>query len=129
MLPSGDLNVTRKHSKQASTLLECDILKDGTTSIPIKPSLISKNTYDSRAFISGVPIKATEAEPVNGLSKYSVSATKRLKRKVNGKYEDCLSVLLFFRASVVPECVTFGYLYFRTKPYNPPSLLCHNCNR
>ena len=129
VLPSGDLNVTCKHSKQASRLLECDILKDGTTSIPIKSSLFSKKTYGSRAVISGVPIEATESELVTGLSKYSVSAAKRLKRKVNGKYEDCLSVLLFFRASVVPESVTFGYLYFRTKPYNPPPLRCHNCNR
>ena len=129
VLPSGDLNITCKHSKQASRLLECDTLKDGNLSIPIKASFFAKKTYGSRAVISGVPLDITETELLAGLTQYSTNAVKRLKRKVEGKYIDCLSVLLFFHSNIAPETVTFGYLHFRTKPYNPPPLRCHNCNR
>ena len=67
--------------KQAGGLLECDIVKAGSTSITIKSSLFSKKTYGSRAVISGVPIEAIESELVTGLSNYSFSAVKRLKKK------------------------------------------------
>ena len=63
--------------------------------------------------ISGVTIEASESELATGLLKYFVNAAKRLERKVNGKYVDCRSVLLFFHTNVVPESVTFGYRHFR----------------
>ena len=109
MLPSRDLNVTCKHSKQASRLLERDIPKDGTISIPIISSLFSEKTYSSRAVISGVPVEVKESELVTELLKYFVSSAKRLERKVIGKYVDCIS----FRADVLLESATFGYLYLR----------------
>ena len=65
IFPFGDLDVTCKHSKQASRLLECDILKDGTTSIPIKSSLFPQKTR--KVVISGVPIEATESELVTSV--------------------------------------------------------------
>lgn len=130
-LRSGDLLITCKTTKQVKALLESGSLSDRVSGkqIPIKSSLYPGRPYRNRAVISGVPLAISDSELVEELSNAGVSSVKRLKRKGQDGYLTSLSVLLHFHCDKIPDTVSYSYLRFRTRPYNPPPLRCFRCNR
>ena len=52
----------------------------------------------------GIPLEANGTELLSELSEYSANAVKWLERKHEGKYIDCISVLLIFH----PDSVAYG---------------------
>ena len=129
VLPSGDLAVTCKRPEQAQLLLDRDNITDSSTSIPVKTYLYRSKPYGSRAVVTGIPLEVNDDELKNSLSEYGITFLKRLKRKTAQGYEKSLSYLLCFKAEKPPVSINFGYLYLRTKPYNPPPQRCYKCNR
>ena len=129
LLPSGDLIIACKEQNQVNLLLECSCISVSDIKIPVKTSLFQTKPYVSRAVISGVPLDITEYELLEGLSSKNITYIKRLKRKTDKGLEDSLSVLLCFNSKEIPETLSFSYLYFRTKPYNPRPKRCYRCNR
>lgn len=129
MLNSGDLLISCVNGSQVKKLLECDTLTHAKANIPIKTSVFSPKPPTSRAVISGVPIDISEDELLDGFKSYKVSYVKRFRRKTEDGFQPCQAVLLNFASPTVPRFLTFAYLRFQTRAYNPPPTRCYNCNR
>lgn len=54
---------------------------------------------------------------------------ERLKRKVNGKLEDSLSIKITFKSTVIPKDIKIYSLSFKVRPFIPPPVQCFNCQR
>lgn len=128
-LPSGDLLINCFNEQQVKKLLDIDVLTHPKSPIPVTTSRYKNRKHASRAVINGVPSDLSEYEIVEFLSSYGVTFAKRLKRRTDKGLEDTMSVLICFSLPDPPSSVIIGYLRFRTKPFNPPPLRCHNCNR
>ena len=129
LLPSGDLLVTCKQPKQVSSLLDRDMITDGSNNIPLKTSLYKERRFQSRAVVYGVPIDMSEVEMVEYFANEGVVYAKRLKRKSEKGYVDSLCMMLGFSTNEYPSVLYYDYLKFHTKPYNPPPMRCFQCNR
>lgn len=130
VLPSGDLLITCNNIKQVATLVNSNLITDGKTNIEISGTAYPARSYRSRAVISGVPLELTNDELIEDLSEYGVRSVKRLTRITSERKKvETMSVLLHFQSDQYPTSVSLGYLYFRTRPYNPPPVRCFKCNR
>jgi len=107
------------------------------------PSITNLGTYtvrcyqpNSDVYIHGVlsPIALdVDLDSLKEHATFSPNATlhsvERLKRKINNKLEESLSIKLTFKSTVLPEsCKIFGYLS-KIRPYVPQPIQCYNCQR
>ena len=65
-----------------------------STPIPVKITLSKSRPYESRAVITGIPLKVTDGELMEDQSDYGLTFVKRLRKKIKNGFLQSLSYLL-----------------------------------
>lgn len=81
----------------------------------------------SKGVIYGIDQEISEDEIKQALKSEGVVDAKRLKRKVDGKLTDSLSICLTFNSKVLPQQICIGYEIYQIKPYVAPVIRCFKC--
>jgi hypothetical protein len=82
-----------------------------------------------KGVISGVPLDVS-MEDLIGLCKNSgVVSARRLNRRVDGKFQESLSVCLTFKVSKLPSAVNICYQHYPVRQFIPPVVRCFKCQR
>lgn len=58
-----------------------------------------------------------------------IQSITRLKKKINNKWEDSLSIKVLFESKVCPEYINVDFVRYQVKPFVAPPLQCYNCQR
>lgn len=88
-----------------------------------------KSETQCKGVIRGVPIEVSEQEICDSGKSVGVLFARRLKKRVDGKWEDCLSVCLTFDRKYIPSEFCLGYELYVVKPYVDQVVRCFKCQR
>jgi hypothetical protein len=88
-----------------------------------------KCEVQSKGVIGGIPTDVSEKEIQEACSSNGVQSVRRLKRKVEGKWEDSWSVCLTFSRKYLPPEICIGYEMYQVKPYVEKVVRCFKCQR
>ena len=81
-----------------------------------------------KGVIMGIPHDVEDKEILEALSEQGVSTASRITKKVNGKVEKTMAILLTFKKTM-PEKIFYGYETKKVRQYVPPVMRCFNCQR
>ena len=120
----GKLCVECFTSAQAQKLKDVTVL--GMWSV--NTSFFEKEIW-CKGVISGIPLDVSEEEIKESLVMYNVTQVKRLKRRVDGKFQECMSVVISFQRPELPYEVSLGYQMYQVRTYVPAVIRCFKCQR
>ena len=110
------------NAAQAAKLMKLDKLGDW----PVKVDF-PKSEIQSKGVITGISMEVTEAEILHECKISGVSFVRRLKRKVESRWEDSWSMCLTFDSKELPETIAIGYEVYNVKPYVEQVVRCFKC--
>lgn len=80
-----------------------------------------------KGVISGIGHDITEDDLIQACKSDGVIGARRLKRKVDGKFIDSMSLCLTFNSKIMPSQICVGYEVYNVRPYVPPVIRCFKC--
>lgn len=82
-----------------------------------------------KGVITGIPTDVTVEKIKRGIMGATVIDVKRLKCNRNNERGDSISVMIHFDEDKLPGKVFLGFISFPVRPYVPPPLRCHKCQK
>ena len=98
----------------------------GKTKVKVTPN---DHLNFAKGVISSSEFRGITDTDLNSMFSPIATEVKRLMKKTKDGLIPSNSLILTFRASVLPKSVKFGYLSFKVKPYLRNPMRCFNCQR